>query len=266
MDAMILAAGLGTRLRPLTDHTPKALIDVGGVPVIAHVARRLIAAGADRLIVNTAHLGEEIEEYVRAMDGFGVEAVFSREDPGPLETGGALLAAQALFRRDAPFFLHNADVLSDVPLAAMYAAHRTAGDPLATVAVMDRPTTRKLLFDDAGLLGRTDGAKGVDLRVRPAAGEVRTIAFAGIHVVSPRIFGLMTERGAFSILEPYLRLAAAGERVLPYRVDGFAWVDIGRPEQLEEARRRFGGRGDETPLAPGAPLAADGFGPTGGGG
>lgn len=239
MDAMILAAGLGTRLRPLTDHTPKALIDVGGAPMIERVARRLVAAGADRLIVNTAHLGEQVEEYVRSMHGFGVEAVFSREDPGPLETGGALLAAEALFRKDAPFFLHNADILSDVPLGEMYAAHRAAGDPLATVAVMERATSRKLLFDDAGLLGRTDEGKGLDLRVRPAVGEVRAMPFAGIHVISPRIFGLLAERGAFSILDPYLRLAAAGERILPFRVDGYTWIDIGRPEQLEEARRRF---------------------------
>ena len=241
MDAMILAAGVGTRLRPLTDHTPKALIDVGGMPIIERVARRLIAAGADRLIVNTAHLAQQIEDYVRSVDGFGVEAIFSREDPGPLETGGALLAAEAHFRKDAPFFLHNADILSDIPVGEMYAAHLSAGDPLATVAVMQRPTTRKMLFDDRGLLGRTDEAKGLDLRVRPAVGEVRALPFAGIHVLSPRIFGLMTERGAFSILDPYLRLAAAGERILPFRADGYAWVDIGRPEQLEEARRRFGG-------------------------
>ena len=241
MDAMILAAGLGTRLRPLTDHTPKALIDVGGMPIIERVARRLIAAGADRLIVNTAHLAQQIEDYVRSRDGFGVEAVFSREDPGPLETGGALLAAQAHFHQDAPFFLHNADILSEIPLERMYGAHLAAGDPLATVAVMRRQTTREMLFDDAGLLGRADQVKGLDLRVRPGVGQVRAIPFAGIHVISPRIFGLMTERGAFSILDPYLRLAAAGERILPFHADGYAWVDIGRREQLDEARRRFGG-------------------------
>lgn len=239
MDAMILAAGLGTRLRPLTDHTPKALLDVGGVPILERVARRLIAAGADRLIINTAHLAEQIEAFVRSRDGFGVETVFSREDPGPLETGGALLAARTHFRADAPFFLHNADILSDIPLDAVYAAHVDAGDPLATMVVMDRPTSRKLLFDDAGLLGRMDEGKGVDLRVRPPVGEVRAIPFAGIHVISPRVFDLLTERGAFSILDPYLRLAAAGERILPFRADGYTWIDIGRPEQLEEARRRF---------------------------
>jgi NDP-sugar pyrophosphorylase family protein len=236
---MILAAGLGTRLRPLTDHTPKALIDVGGRPILAHVARRLVEAGADRLIVNTHHLGEQIAAYVATHD-LGAPAVVSHEEGAPLETGGALVAAETLLRRDAPFFLHNADILSDLPLGDLYAAHQAAGDPLATVAVMDRPTSRRLLFDDAGLLGRVDEAKGVDLRVRDAVGEVRALPFAGVHVLSPRIFGLLTERGAFSILDPYLRLAAAGERVLPFRVDGHQWLDIGRPDQLEAARRAVG--------------------------
>lgn len=239
MDALILAAGLGTRLRPLTDHTPKALIPVGGVPMIERVARRLIEAGADRLVVNTAHLAERIEAYARERGGFGVETVFSREDPGPLETGGALLAARPQLRGDAPFFIHNADILTDLPLEAMYRAHAGGGDPLALLAVAERPTGRRLLFDDRGLLGRTDEGKGVDLRVREPEGQVRPLPFAGVHVVSPRIFGLITERGTFSILEPYLRLAAAGERILPFAVDGCRWIDIGRPEQLEAARALF---------------------------
>jgi NDP-sugar pyrophosphorylase family protein len=234
MDAMILAAGLGTRLRPLTDHTPKPLIPVGGVPMLERVARRLIAAGADRLIVNTSHLSEQVEAFLREQDGFGVEWEVSPEPGAPLETGGAILHGAPLFRKDAPFFLHNSDVLTDLPLAVMYREHeRTA--PLATLAVMERETSRHLLFDDAGLLGRTDAAKGLDLRVRDAVGEVRKLAFGGIHVISPRIFALLTETGAFSILDPYLRLAAAGETVLPFRVDAFTWIDIGRPEQLQAA-------------------------------
>ena len=237
MDALILAAGLGTRLRPLTDHTPKALIDVGGVPMLERVARRLIAAGADRLIVNTHYLGEQIARYIADRNGFGVECLVSPE-PGdaPLETGGALVEAEPLFRKDAPFFLHNADVLTEIPLAEMYAANASAG-ALATLAVMERETSRHLLFDDVGLLGRTDAKKGLDLRVRDAVGEVRKLAFGGVHVISPRIFGLLTERGAFSILDPYLRLAGEGETILPFRVDGHLWLDIGSPAQLEAARR-----------------------------
>ncbi|HEU0052675.1 MAG TPA: sugar phosphate nucleotidyltransferase [Longimicrobium sp.] len=208
MDALILAAGLGTRLRPLTDHTPKPLIDVAGTPMLARVAGRLVAAGADRLIVNTSHLAEKVEAWV-AEHGLGAETVFSREPEKPLETGGALLAARSLFREDAPFFVHNADILTDLPLGALYRAHQLS-PALATLAVMERETSRHLLFDDRGLLGRADAKLGLDLRVREPVGEVVKLAFGGVHVISPRIFGLLTERGVFSILDPYLRLAGAG--------------------------------------------------------
>ena len=231
---MILAAGLGTRLRPLTDRIPKPLIPVAGVPMLERVARRLIAAGANRLIVNTSHLSEQVEAYLAERDGFGAEWHVSREPEPPLETGGAILQAAALFRRDTPFFLHNSDILTDLPLAEMYRAHEQSG-VLATLAVMPRESTRQLLFDDRGLLGRVDTRKDLELRARDAVGEVRQLAFGGIHVISPRIFGLLTERGAFSILDPYLRLVATGERILPFRADPYTWVDIGRPEQLEAA-------------------------------
>lgn len=233
---MLLAAGLGTRLRPLTDHTPKALVDVGGVPILERVARRAIAAGADRLVINTHHLGERIEAYVRARDGFGVPVAFSREAEAPLETGGGLLHAAPLLRRDGPILLHNADILTDLPLRALLDAHAASG-ALATLAVMDRPSARKLLFDGAGLLGRIDEGKGVDVRVRPAVGAVTALAFGGVHALDPALLDRITERGAFSILDPYLRLAGEGARLLPFRVDGAVWLDIGRPAQLEEARR-----------------------------
>lgn len=236
---MLFAAGLGTRLRPLTDRVPKALVEVGGVPMLERVARRMIEAGADRLVVNVHHLGEQIERYVAERGGWGVEVLVSREEGAePLETGGGLLHAAPLLRRDAPFFIHNADVVTDLPLREMYDAHVQRG-ALATLAVMDRPTSRKLLFDDRGLLGRTDERKGLDLRVRPAEGPVHALAFAGVHVVSPDLFPLVTERGAFSILDPYVRLAGEGARILPFRVDGSLWLDIGRPEQLAEANRHL---------------------------
>lgn len=235
---MLLAAGLGTRLRPLTNHTPKALVPVGGVPMLERVARRLIAVGADLLVINTHHFAEQIEAYVGERGAWGVEVVFSREAEQLLETGGGLLAAEPLFRKDAPFFLHNADIATDLPLDALYAAHTAADGALATLAVMGRPSSRRLLFDDRGLLGRVDAGRGVDLRVRPAQGPVRALAFAGVHVIDPRIFARITERGVFGILDPYLRLAEEGETILPFAVDGAAWLDIGKPEQLAEARRR----------------------------
>jgi NDP-sugar pyrophosphorylase family protein len=232
---MILAAGLGTRLRPLTDRVPKALVPVAGVPVLEHVARRLVAAGADRLVVNTHHFAEQIERYVAERDGFGVQVLFSHEPDTPLETGGGLLHAAPLLRRDAPFFLHNADILTDLDLVAMRDAHARSG-AIATVAVMERESTRQLLFDEAGLLGRTDAARALELRARPTVGAERRRAFAGVHVVSPALLGRVSERGAFSILEPYLRLAGEGARILPFDVESAAWFDIGKPAQLEAAR------------------------------
>lgn len=234
---MLLAAGLGTRLRPLTDHTPKALIDVGGLPIIERVARRLIEAGADRLIVNLHHLGERLRSFMesRRVD-WGVEVAYSDEAGGALETGGGVLHAASLIRRDAPFFLHNADILTDLPLRAMYAV-QLQESPLATLAVMERESTRSLLFDDRGLLGRVDEAKGIRIEVREAEGEVRRLAFAGVHVVDPAFLEKVTERGVFSILDPYLRLAGTGERIFPFRIEGSHWLDIGKPAQLEEARR-----------------------------
>lgn len=233
---MLLAAGLGTRLRPLTDRMPKALVEVGGVPILERVARRLIEAGADRLVINVHHFRDQIRRFVEERGGFGVEVAFSEEVDAPLETGGGVLRAAPLFRGDAPFFLHNADILTDLPLREMYAAHQAAA-PLATLAVMERPTSRYLLFDDEGLLGRADERKGIRIEVRHPVGAVRRLAFAGVHVVSPDLPALLTERGAFSILDPYLRLAGEGMRILPFRSDGAYWSDIGKPEELEAARR-----------------------------
>ncbi|CAN5677871.1 nucleotidyltransferase family protein [soil metagenome] len=232
---MLFAAGLGTRLRPLTDHTPKALIDVGGVPMLEHVARRLVAAGADRLVINTFHLADQVERFVEERNGFGVETRISREEGEILDTGGGLLQAAPHFRQSAPFFVHNADILTDLPLGEMYQAHSRQA-PLATLAVMQRSTGRRLLFDSEGLLGRVDDDKGLRIQVREAVGPVEELAFSGIHVVSPDIFGLMTERGVFSILDPYLRLAGEGHTIRPFRIDGCMWLDIGKPEQLEVAR------------------------------
>lgn len=233
---MIFAAGLGTRLGGITREQPKALVPVAGVPMIERVARRLRAAGADRLVVNTHHFAERVMEYIAEREGFGMEVVFSPEKDYPLETGGGLLHAASCFRGDAPFFIHNADILSDLPLPAMYKAH--ADSPaLVTLAVMRRPTRRFLLFDDFGLLGRADEEKGIRIEMRKPRGEIEELAFAGVHVAQPALLARITERGAFSILDPYLRLVGEGERISPFRIDGHLWIDVGRPDQLDRANR-----------------------------
>ncbi|MBA3583827.1 MAG: NTP transferase domain-containing protein [Gemmatimonadetes bacterium] len=237
MDAMILAAGIGTRLKPLTDRTPKALIEVGGVTMLERIARRLIDAGADRIIVNAHHHAMQIERSAEQLAAnLHVEVLVSREIDRPLETGGGLLYAAPLFRRGSPFFLHNVDLVTDFDLASMYATHERSG-ALATLAVNRRDTSRWLLFDEEGLRGREDERAGTTAAVREAAGGPLRIAFAGVHVVDPGIFDLITERGTFSILDAYLRLAGEGHRILPYDVSRARWFEIGTTERLDRARR-----------------------------
>ncbi len=233
---MILAAGMGTRLRPLTETTPKALVTVAGVPMLERIARRLIDAGADRLIVNIHHHADQVRKFIDERDGFGVDTRISEEATAPLETGGGLLRARDLFRGDAPFFLHNVDVVTDAPLAAMYRAH-LALNALATLAVSDRASNRRLRFDDAGLQARVDRGTGREEVARPLTGRGQEWAFAGIHVISSRLFDLIEETGAFSILEPYLRLAGAGHRIAHFDIGSSLWLEVGDPDRLKRARR-----------------------------
>lgn len=237
-EAMVFAAGLGTRLGSLTDERPKALVEVGGLPLLERVARRLVEAGVERIVVNVHPFAERIRRFVRERGDFGVEVAISEEPDGPLETGGGLRRARARFRGDGPLLLHNVDVLTDLSLPLLCDAHEASG-ALATLAVMERETSRYLLFDERGLLGRIDRTREVEVRVREAEGEIRALAFSGIHVVQPELPGRVTEEGAVSILVPYLRLAAQGARILPFRMDGCRWLDVGKPASLAEATRLF---------------------------
>lgn len=233
---MILAAGFGTRLRPLTDEIPKALVSVGGMPMLERVARRLIGAGVDRLIINVHHHADQIIDFVDRRHGFGVDARISREPDRPLETGGGLLHAREHFRARGSFLLHNVDVICDMDLAAMTRAHGEA-DALATLAVHERSARRYLRFDHDGLQARVDERGGSVEAARPVHGTQRDWAFAGIHVISPAIFDLLVEDGEFSIIWAYLRLAGAGHRIVPYEMTGALWLEIGDAERLERARR-----------------------------
>ena len=242
MEAMILAAGLGTRLGPLTDAVPKALVAVRGRPLLAHVMDRLVAAGASRLIVNTSRHGDQIARYLREHAPPGVEILVSDEPDGPYDTGGGFLAAARLFRREGPILLHAVDVLSRIPLEALLAEHQVARARLgggsrvvATLAVQKRPAARRLLFDDLGLMGWEHREAGGLRRVRESVGAVRAFAFAGIHVVEPGILDLSERTGVFPIRELYLDLAARGYRIEPADVSAHAWQDVGTPERLREA-------------------------------
>lgn len=237
---MIFAAGLGTRLGALGRDTPKALIEVAGVTMLERTARALVAAGADRIVVNVHHQAERIAQFVAARD-LGAEILLSHEPGQPLETGGGLRHARALFRRDAPILLHNVDVICDADLRALVAEH-VRRDALATLVVHERESTRMLLFDDAGLLGREDRRKGERREVRPPHGDVRALAFAGIHACSPRLLDLLDDRAVFAIVDTYLRLAGEGHTIAPWLPAGDRWLEIGSAERLEAVRALLEGR------------------------
>ncbi len=235
MDALILAAGRGTRLGTIGETTPKALLDIAGRTILDRVAEHLVAAGADRLIINISHHADQIEAFLAGHD-LGAPVLLSRERPHPLETGGGPLHARALFRRDRSFFVHNVDVWTDADLTAMLRAHEH-GDAIATVAVHQRTSTRQLLFDSNGLYGRLDVNKDVTIQARPTTGASMARAFAGIHVIAPTLLDRITERGVFSIMDSYLRLAGERERIAAYPIDGATWLEIGTPERLDAARK-----------------------------
>ena len=233
---MILAAGLGVRLRPITEHIPKPLVEVGGRPMLEWVARHLVEAGADRLIVNVHPHADQIVRFLEEHDGFGAEVRISHEVEAPLDTGGGLLAAAPHFRRDAPFFIYNGDVLTGTDLSAMYQAHLADPTALVTLAVGGRDSTRYLTFDEWGLLGYGNTATGLRVQVRELRGASRDLPFAGLHVASPELLDLFEETGAFSIITTYLRLAREGRRIVPYGIGHALWLEVGDLGRLERAR------------------------------
>jgi NDP-sugar pyrophosphorylase family protein len=238
MKAMILAAGLGTRLRPLTDNKPKALVELAGRTLLELTLERLRLFGVSDVIVNVHHFADVVVEYLHANANFGMRIEVSREDV-LLDTGGGLKKAAWFFLEGhncEPFLLHNVDVVSTIDLKEMMGAHKK-GAALATLAVQERKSTRQLLFDQERLLcGRRGGRDAADEIVRPAK-NLQPLAFAGVHVISPRLLQMMTEDGVFSIINTYLSLASGGEKIQGFRADQYYWRDLGKPENLKQAEQ-----------------------------
>jgi NDP-sugar pyrophosphorylase family protein len=238
MRAMILAAGLGTRLRPMTNNRPKALVEIAGRTLLEITLSRLAAFDIRDVVINIHHFAGQIVDYLRANNNFGMRIAISREDV-LLDTGGGLKKAAYFFLQgsalpEEPFVLHNVDFISTIDLGRMVEFHTSHG-ALATLAVQERKSSRPLLFDEAlQLCGR--GSPGADQMemVRPSP-QPRALAFCGIHVISPCIFSLMTEDGVFPIIPAYLRLAAEGENILAFRSDEYRWRDLGKLEDLKQA-------------------------------
>jgi NDP-sugar pyrophosphorylase family protein len=245
MRAMVLAAGLGTRLRPLTDDRPKALVEIAGRTLLEITLSRLSGFGIREVVINVHHFADMILDYLKAKKNFGIRIEVSREDV-LLDTGGGLKKAAWFFLEDSqrlpssqmdePFLLHNVDVISTMDIPRIVQFHRE-NSALATLAVQARETSRYLLFDEhLQLCGRRAGRdeKPEIVRFSP---HPQPLAFSGIHIISPRLLPMITEEGIFSIIDSYLRLAAQGEKILAFRADEYYWRDLGRPADLAEAAR-----------------------------
>ena len=238
MKAMVLAAGLGTRLRPLTDNRPKALVEIAGRTLLEITLSRLRSFGVREAIINVHHFADMILDYLKAKKNFGMRIEVSREDV-LLDTGGGLKKAAWFFlgdpaRLDQPLLLHNVDVISTIDLSRMLQFH-TEHHALATLAVQSRDSGRQLLFNDQDELGGRRASRDQQPEIVRPSDHLRPLAFSGIHIISPRLLPLLTEEGIFSIIPSYLRLSAQGQKILAFRADNCYWRDLGRPADLAQA-------------------------------
>jgi len=231
LKAMILSAGLGTRLMPLTSGIPKALIKVNGIPLLELAIRKLAAEGFGEIIVNIHHHGEQIREFLQFNHFQGVTIEISDETDLLLDTGGGILKARWFLEGNQPFLVYNVDILTSLSLRSMIKSH-TESHALATLAVSTRQTSRYFLFNQENLLcGWMDTRTGNTRWTGEPTPHAQPLAFSGIHVINPDIFSLMTETGRFSIVDAYLRLAAA-HPIKAFNHNGSAWFDLGKPEQI----------------------------------
>jgi mannose-1-phosphate guanylyltransferase len=240
MRAMVLVAGLGTRLRPMTNDRPKALVEIGGRTLLELTLTRLASSGVRDVIINVHHFADLVIQYLKANNSFGLQVEISREEL-LLDTGGGLKKASWFFlqdpnRLDEPFILHNVDVVSTIDFQRLLNCHNE-NRALATLAVQERESSRYLLFDEQGeLCGRRIG-RDQDPDLVRSIPNLHALAFSGIHVISPRLLTEMTEEGAFSIIATYLRLAGQGEKILAFRADEYYWRDLGKLDDLRQAEQ-----------------------------
>lgn len=221
MEGFILAAGLGTRLRPLTDDRPKALVEVGGMTLLERTIRRLESAGINHIVINVHHFADKVIDFVNTHT-WQARTDISDERDLLLDTGGALKHAAPLFSGREEVLVHNVDILSDIDLQAVERHHRSEGN-LVTLCVSRRKTKRLLAFDERGLLvGRADEG----------------LAFSGISIVSPELFALLPEADRpYPVIDEYIRLSQAGHRIGAYLHDPAHWLDVGKPETLKQAEQ-----------------------------
>ena len=234
INAMIFAAGLGTRLKPYTANCPKALVELAGKPLLEHCILKLKAFGVDRIVINVHHFADQIEAFLLSNDNFGMDIRISDERELLLDTGGAIKKAKPLFIPNAPVLIYNVDILSSLKLEDLFAAH-TGNQALATLNLRDKNTSRCLCFNKDGLLsGWKDESSGEVKIVNETYKASETFSFSGIHIIDSKLLGLIEEGAVFSIIDLYLRLAKK-HRIVGYYDSSDIWMDLGKPEQLHKA-------------------------------
>lgn len=236
MKAMIFAAGKGTRLRPFTDHHPKAMMEVNGIPLIERNIHYLQSFGINDFVINLHHFGEQIVDFLKEKNHFGAHIEFSHEKDQLLETGGGLIFAKKLLDQEEDFLIMNADILTDMNITDFVNFHREQNS-LVTLAVSDRKSSRKLLFDNEMILRGWMNMDTGEERLAGFNNNYKKLAFSGIHCVDSQFFNHITRTGKFSIMEEYLDLMMTEE------ISGFEHsaklVDVGRPKSVLEAEQHF---------------------------
>ena len=235
MKAIIFAAGLGTRLIPLTTDKPKALVEFNGQPLISRVIKKLIHSGVTDIIINVHHYAEKIMEYIQ-QNKWEANITFSDERRFLLDTGGGLKKASYFFNDNKPFFAYNVDILSDIDLTELYEYH-IKNHSIATLAVKNRKSSRILLFNkNLQLVGWENQSTNEIKLVKEIENPIEyKMAFSGIHIIEPEIFNLINETGCFSIIDVYLRLAE-NEVIKAFVHDKNYWFDLGTFKYIEEAK------------------------------
>lgn len=238
MQAFIPAAGLGTRLLPLTEHRPKALVEVGGVPLLKIAIDNLVRQGVTRIVVNVHHFADMVIDYLQSHD-WGVEVLVSNEKDKLLDTGGGLKKAAPLFHRDEPILIHNVDILSRIDFRDLVELHQQDGN-FVTLAVSVRDTSRFLLFADNGLLvGWNNRSTGETKWVDELVAKNRALAFSGIAVLEPGVLDVLPPcEIPYPIVPAYLNIAK--EHRISYFIHSSSdWMDVGTPQSLNKAQSWF---------------------------
>ena len=227
MKAMILAAGLGSRMRPLTDTKPKALLEVNGVTLLERAIRHLQSAGISRMIINVHHFSDQIMNFLKEKNYFGCDITISDEHDQLLDTGGGLKKAAFFLNDDRPFIVRNVDLLSDLDFQKVIDFHYL-NSAIATLVVRKRETSRYFLADQTGqLVGWKNTATREEILVREPSGLTGKYGFSGIQVLDSRIFSLINEEGKFSLTSLYLRLAR-DHKIVCYDDKDSNWKDVGK--------------------------------------